>query len=476
MLDATTERTIDDDKSCAACGKSVRKYTRVHRENGYCAACYKRLFVRDICPRCRNFKRLLKTDKSSICVDCFSSLPCIRCKRENREVSLLKASGPVCNTCAPHFRNPEPCGACGNLTTRFSCVAQNGQELKICQSCANQDHKTCSSCRRHRKIVFEAGRTKHCERCHTLPPGKCPKCSNAMPAGRLSECETCYWRGLLGRRLELIKVGLKSLELRRDLEEFAYWISDKSGPSRAAVKLKKFFPIFGEVDEKWGSFPSYEELISNFGSIAIRRHLTLFRWLRNSGRVIENRKFRAMETEKHLVSRILNSFVEQSDAGAMIRSYHGHLLEVRPKQPRSIRLALSPAADFIKFAGGKSRETLTQRNLERFLLEKPGQRAALTGFVNFLRREFKFNLSVKKLEPTVRLRAKRRMLEQPIVEAISVGIDDSSRLNRWISLSLAYFHNLPKSASSEIGRHDVKEEADGFEVIWRGRKYWVPKP
>ncbi|MBL8805319.1 MAG: hypothetical protein JNN22_00620, partial [Rhodospirillales bacterium] len=220
-----------------------------------------------------------------------------------------------------------------------------------------------------------------------------------MPAGRLKECATCYWRGLLQRRLEIFKAGLKSPKHRSDLEEFAGWIAEKSGPASAAIKLRKYLALFIEIGEKWGDIPSYEDLITHFGPSVVQKNLVLFRWLRQSGRVTENKEFRTRETEKQLVSRLLGSFVDQSDAGALIHTYHGHLLEGRPKQPRSIRLALSPAAAFLKFIGGKSRETLTQQNLDKFLLEKPGQRAALTGFVNFLRREFKYDLSIKKLGP-----------------------------------------------------------------------------
>jgi hypothetical protein len=476
MPNAPTEKPAGVEKNCTDCGKSVRKFTRIHKEKGYCANCYKRLFVREICPRCRNFKRILKTDNTSICVDCFSSLPCIRCKRDGRSVGLLTATGPVCNSCAPHFREPVPCEACSTKTVRISRVEQNGQALRVCQSCANKAHRTCTSCRRHRQIAFEEGRIQLCKRCHTLPPGTCPNCSASMPAGRLKECEDCYWRSLLQKRLALLKVGLKSKVLRQDLEEFAGWIAEKSGPATAAIKLKQCFPLFIEIGEKWDSFPSYEELIAHLGSAAVSRHLLLFRWLRKSGRVTENKEFRTAETERQLVSRLLEEFIDKSDAGALIRTYHGHLIESRPRKPRSIRLALSPAAAFLKFAGGKSRETMTQQNLDRFLLEKPGQRAALTGFVNFLRREFKFALSIKRQKPVVRLRAKRRMLERPIIEAIAVGIDDPARLNRWISLSLAYFHNLPKNASAIIDQRDIREENDGFEVTWRDQKYWVPKP
>jgi hypothetical protein len=476
MFNARNEATAISVKTCAACDRSVRKFTRVHKGKGYCAACYKRLFVREVCPRCRKFKRLLKSDKSSICADCFSSLPCIRCKRVGRKVGLLTATGPACNSCAPHFRNPEACASCDASTTRFSIIERNGQKLRVCQSCANQDFRTCSSCRRHRKIAFEDDRTRLCKRCHSLPPRKCPRCGEAMPAGRLKECATCYWRGLLKRRLDIFNAGLKSPKHRRDLEEFAGWIADKSGPATAAIKLKKYLDLFIEIGEKWGDFPSYEDLITHFGPSVVQKNLLLFRWLRKSGRVTENKEFRARETEKQLVARLLDSFVDQSDAGALIHTYHGHLLEKRSKQPRTIRLALSPATALLKFIGGKSRETLTQQNLDKFLLEKPGQRAALTGFVNFLRREFKYDISIKRPGPVVRLRAKRKKLQKPIVEAMSIGIDDPSRLNRWISLSLAYFHDLPKNASSEVQRHDVKEDGDGFEVTWREQKYWIPKP
>lgn len=389
---------------------------------------------------------------------------------------MLTATGPVCNSCAPHFRTPEPCEACDRPTTRFSFAERSGRTLKICQSCANQDHKTCSSCRRHRKIAFENGRIKLCQRCHALPPGKCPKCGDDMPAGRVKECEPCSLRARLQSRLNIAKAGLKSQNLRRDLEEFAGWIAERSGPAYAAIKLKKYLHLFSEIGEKWDDIPSFEVLIAHFGPAVVRKNLLLFRWLRKSGRMIVDTSLRTRETEKQSVSRLLDGFFDHSDAGALIRSYHGHLLEGRSRGPRALRLALSPVSAFLKFIGGKSRETLTQKNLDRFLQEKPGQRAALTGFVNFLRREFKYDLSIKRPGQVVRLRAKRRALEESIVQAMAIGIDDPARPNRWIALSLAYFHDLPRNAAAEIEQRDVTEDDDGFEVTWRDRKYWIPKP
>lgn len=463
-------------KICTACNKVVPKLTRVHKGEGYCAACYKRLFVRNVCPQCRNFKRLLKSDRTSICAECFSSLPCIRCKRKDRKVGLLTATGPACASCAPHFRNPTECEVCSKLSTRPVYVSQNGQDVRVCQSCASQQFKTCSSCRRYRAIASEEGPIRLCERCYRSPPGRCPKCDGQMPAGRLNECEACYWRGLLRKRIDLFQVGIGSTELRRDLEAFAGWMADRSSPASAAVKLKRALPIFVEIGQKWRHIPSYEDLIAHFGPQAPRRYYLLFQWLRQSGKIVENKEFRLKATEDRLVAKLLDEFVDLPAARELISAYHGHLLEGRQRTPKSIRLALSPAAAFLKLIDGRSKETITQKTLETFLAAKPGQRAALTGFVNFLRRRFKYELSIKKPDTVIQLRAKRKRLEEHLVQAISLGIDDQSRLKRWISLSFAYFHNLPRKAGAEVGQGDVKEVPGGFEVTWRGRMYWIPRP
>lgn len=114
-------------------------------------------------------------------------------------------------------------------------------------------------------------------------------------------------------------------------------------------------------------------------------------------------------------------------------------------------------------------QSVLLRNLHR----TPGQRAAVTGFVNFLNQECELDLLLPKAKKGARSEQRRR-LETEMLDLMREGGEHSGVDRRWLSVGLAYFHGLPRKAGLEVLDKDVELQADGIVVEWGAKKFWLP--
>jgi hypothetical protein len=116
----------------------------------------------------------------------------------------------------------------------------------------------------------------------------------------------------------------------------------------------------------------------------------------------------------------------------------------------------------------------TQASLDVFLGEKPGQRAALSGFVNYLRNVHEINITLPKRDLKKAKNKRMNKLRDEMLELMRVGGNDEAFRRRWLSVSLAYFHGLPKKVGKVVVDEDILEtEGGGMIVTWVGLQYWI---
>ena len=116
-----------------------------------------------------------------------------------------------------------------------------------------------------------------------------------------------------------------------------------------------------------------------------------------------------------------------------------------------------------------------QEDIDAYLRKKPGQRAALTGFISYLRREYALDLHINKVTKKDQQRmkvAKRNALEKKVIAYIMrcYKDPDAFRLHDWLRLALPYFHW--REIRSE---YTVIERPDGYMVSQSGEEMFVPK-
>ena len=460
-------------RTCDGCGRKVNRIHRIWRGEKFCAACYKRWFVRRDCPRCGRAAWLPRSEPDAVCFRCERDRPCIRCGKENYRIRKITPYGSVCDSCYSYFVEPEPCALCGRQTRRLVGVETEGKKVRACMKCAyGKAMGNCQACRRHRKLYRAPDGRMLCRKCRDEGEVPCPECGRPMPAGRGSRGEECYWKGLLERRIAFNAAALESETVRIGLEEFGQWLAARRGFRFAAHRISHYVPFFLEADKTWGGFSDYPALVRRFGAEGLRKVRNVVKWLDESGRIAVDEVARREDSERRRIEGVLSSFPPKTLARQALEQYHAHLMG-RVKEGktslRSVRLALRPAADLLSKAGED--RLPNQSDVDAYLLEKPGQKAALTGFLHFLNATDGLSLVARLDECAVEAR-RRTALERRMKELSRVRERDEGWWTNWVIVCLEYFHGLKVSRKRRLAKTTTKK--GGILVDIDGQKVWIP--
>lgn len=465
-------------QECDECGKHIAKICRVYKGNRYCAICYARVFKRRMCPGCGNFARLLKSDPSAVCIKCQTSKPCARCGKTDYAVGKITPYGPVCNSCAPHFREPEPCELCGSKSTRLTRVSRFDHEHRVCPKCARADYDTCQACGCHRQLHVSADGRKLCKTCLEKGDVPCQKCGEPMPAGYGKQCQACYWKGLLEKRIRMDCAAFSVPRMAAHFEAFGQWLGKEVGEHKAAITIHRYLDFFREIESQWGSVPAYEALLGRYGTLALRRKELPMRFLAQCGLVTVNEEAKQEHSDRRRIAAQLERLPAKSRAREILEAYQRHMVErvrVGTSTIRSVRLAMNPAACLLLEAQAKERQPPMQNDLVNYLSKAPGQRAAVSGFVGFLRERYSAELAL----PPSGVNATKKQhqkLEAQLLALLQSGGDGKMYSRELLGTALAYFHGLPKIALDKATCERAVEPQEAG-VIFRldGLEYWLPE-
>lgn len=417
---------------CEACGRAMAKASKVHEGKKYCATCYPRLFKRRMCAGCGNIGRLPVFDLAARCSACERNVACFRCGKTDYKIGMRTAYGPVCKTCAHHFRAIEPCEVCRKPSQRLARNTTTG--LRICPQCATPA-ATCPSCRRHRVLVPGEDGISRCRACTNEVTRACEKCGKGMPAGRGRECEDCGWTKTFEKRLAINLHGFSSDQFEQLFSRFGRWVSERIGPSKAAMKINGFYRFFRSIEKRWGGIPSYDEMLKHYTAIGLRRAETPMRWLSEIGAISVNAEDRETRTEERRLDTILAE-IEDPWSQQLLMGYFTALSARRESGEtdlRSIRLALRPAANLLKIARLAVGALPTQKALESFWRGSPGHVAALSGFIGYLNKSYELQLKWRPSDAWL-AKAKKDKAERELVALLKQENQQASDFEvRWVA-------------------------------------------
>lgn len=463
------------DNVCGCCDEPLEKPAhRVHAGVKYCQRCYCREFKRLLCVGCGMFKRLLRSDERPLCLTCLAAQPCVRCQRVGQPVGLMTEYGPACNSCRVYFLEPKPCDACGALSRRLSRAAAEGEEKRLCPRCATQFHSTCAGCRRYRPCEAGVDGKWRCLRCLDAGTVPCETCAKPMPAGLGKRCGGCYWRERGERSTRQLVERINTPRVREAFQTFAAWLfKDEKGIERRTRRLHdhaEFFVALDRLsDEPWTG----EFLLQNFSTASLRRFELPVGWLSvHSGSALtDEAKRRAANLRR--VREAVDRLPEGTQARQVIETFAGELIkrhDAGELSAQSARLALRPAISLLEEEDAAGGRLPGQAALESYLRKVPGQRAAASTFLGFLKTKHGLEL---RLPPKQMSSAGRKALEKQIVTMIQGGHPADKR---WIVVALRYFHHLSAAEAKAI--HAAASSVDtpqGVELTLGGSVYWVPK-
>lgn len=464
--------------TCDECNREMAKAQRLHEGRRYCAICYARIFKRRLCPKCGNLARLPKSDGHAVCKKCETDKPCIRCKKTEYEVGKITPYGPVCNSCAPHFREPKPCGLCSKLSSRLTRVTRAGIELPVCPKCASRDHGTCQSCRRHRLLAEAQDGRMLCSTCLEQGEILCLSCDKPMPAGYGKTCEACYWLETFRKRLRIDQAAFSMQGMNEVFGEFGEWLLNEVGGQKSALSIHRYLPFFLEMERQWRCMPTYLELLKHFGAEGLRRVRLPMRWLEETKAVVADSIAREEDSNRRRIDAIMASLPAGTLGARTLISYRDRLMErvdAGKTTLHSMRLALRPAVSLFLKVDATGVKLPNQTELDRYLLEAPGQRAAISGFINFLNE--KHNLELIPIVNNEHVsKSRRRKMEAELMALMKSGGEGEEFRRKWLSVALAYFHGLPRSTAGKLRENQIAIHENGsLSVVLNNTEYWVPQ-
>lgn len=468
---------------CDECGRVMNRVHRNYKDHRYCATCYAREFKKRECTRCGNVARILKSHTVAICQKCEYDEPCLRCGKAKYSMGKITAYGPVCNACSVYFRNEEPCEVCGAPSKRLTKSSELGHDRRVCPRCVTINHGTCQACRRHRKLKpREDDGLLVCKKCYQLGETTCPECSELMPAGFGSRCESCYWRSVLKKRIEINCAAFNSNMMTERFKLFGQWLLARVGEKKAAQTLNRYLAFFCDIESHWDDIPDYGKLLNHFGTAKLRRSLLPISWMEEIGLIVIDQNAKKEDSERRRVAATLEKFTSNSTERKLLDSYLNHLL-ARLKDGkttlRSIRLALTPAAALLSFTSSndQTKSLPNQDDLNKFLSKKPGQRAAIHGFIRYLRNTHDIKVELPTARDANVARIRRKNLEATLLTLMQQDDKSEASKRKWLLTALPYFHGLNKNITQTVLKRGVtKFHNDGLIIYWDNFEYWVPVP
>lgn len=463
--------------TCTECGLDQVKIWRRYKGEKFCSTCYCRLFKHGICTKCKKKARLPIFANNPICINCERDVPCIRCGKEKYKTGAITKYGPVCNSCSVHYRAKKKCELCGNVTKGVSKYHNLDHHLRVCPKCYSDALcETCPNCHRYRVLQQNLNGEMVCKLCATIGKIKCKQCGEMKPAGYGKKCEDCYWKELLEKR---VKNNLKSFEtnvMTNHFESFSKWFEKRKGSGFAAMKINKFLDFFLKIETKWGDIPEYPKLLKYFTANKLRLvRLPMFWFQEDLGMVVDH-VLKEDVTEDSRSKKLRDTFLDNTVNSKIITDYYYVLMKkLKSKKTtiRSIRLALRPAVELLKLVDKLSSAPPTQKHVDKFLIQTPGQKAGITGFLNFINKNTGSSLKPK-VNNKKAAEYRRNLLEKEMI-GLMLNYDDSEKYKkRWIITGLQFFHKLPERKASEVYKGKHIEDNKGLYFDFENNIYFIP--
>ncbi|WP_245798060.1 hypothetical protein [Chromohalobacter japonicus] len=314
-----------------------------------------------------------------------------------------------------------------------------------------------------------------CKACYEQGEIVCPSCDHPMPAGRGDACEPCYWTRTCRKRISIGQAGITAKALSAAFGEFGEWLIRTTGPHKAALKINHFFSFFLELDQTWLRIPSYSELLHHFGAEGLRRVRLPMRWLQEEQGVEPDHKAKRIDSEKRRIQECLRSMPPASLSERTLRAYWRQLetrIEAGRTSHTSARFALRTAAALLLNTDREGQRLPSQNDVDSYLLTVPGQAASITGFTNFLNRQYATTLAPKVDEKRARNRRKEK-LARTMMQMAKCADQGEAWRERWIVTAMEYFHHK-KVSKKTLRQQTIERSGDGVRVTMGDVSYWLP--
>lgn len=298
-----------------------------------------------------------------------------------------------------------------------------------------------------------------------------------MPAGLVRRCQNCYWAERLRRETGQLRELMSGARAQRAFDEYGAWLANEVATQRAALRIREHVAFFEELD-KFGDAPwTGAFLLEHFGAAQLRRFELPVRWLQQRNGIVLSADEKLKEAETRRSRAAVALVPEGTSARKVIADFAGELekrVATGDLSARSMRMALTPAIALLGKEDPTGQRLPSQATLDRYLAQAPGQRAAISTFLGFLRRRCELDLQ---LPPKARPGSAvvRNQLAKQIEALLSSPIGEEKLRERWLHLGLRYLHHLSAADAKRICKEgEIKSDQGGITLRFDGMNFWLP--
>ncbi len=470
--------------NCDYCKNKLSNWDYVYKEKHYCRSCYEKLFLSRTCGSCNKTKKIYKYLEKPICKICqVKDMPCSRCGKIEFKVGKILKSGVVCNSCIKYFVKLKSCSSCNkekiNVSNRNLI---DGSKKLLCINCYNKTLPICSCCGYRRKAFsYDFDNKLKCKICSTQGKKKCIKCNYLIPAGYGNICKECNSDKTLGKKMAFLSKAL-STNFCDIFQEFSLWLSKRRGSPFASLNIQYYYGYFFILDEislELKRVPTYEEIVSRLTIAKTREYLLVTIFLDEIKLIEIDAKIKDEYANIDMIDKYLKTFKKESKSYMFISSYYQYLLrklEDAKTTIRSIRLSITPAVKFLKYCENFKNNTPTNYILEGYLWCYAGQKAAITGFINFLQKNQGINISIKeiKLAPFTSSSISNEILKQRLLNMLKLPAIPKNKVNYFIKTIVSYLHNIEVPNNTYLTKNDIKKDKNGnFYLLLNKHNFFI---
>ena len=182
-----------------------------------------------------------------------------------------------------------------------------------------------------------------------------------------------------------------------------------------------------------------------------------------------------IQTSRKLLQRLPVGSIASAVLQAFFDELHARV-EADKIKPRTMRMALRPAVSLLLSASHEGAAMPDQAALNDMLRNAPGQRAAVSTFLGFLKVRYSVELVAQK-SASRRQTQIRKKLGAQLAEIASSPRRDAKVKLQWDVTALRYFHRLSKYQACEVVKTARRAELPNGDELRVGEAvFWIPHP
>ena len=425
LYDAPGAKLVEQ---CAECRRSEWPLKRKLHGQGYCPACYERLFKARPCAECGASARVHRNITRALCNRCQrTNRCCLRCGKATPRAALMVGEQVLCASCAPYYRTKAPCDRCGTLSSELTTIRGFEGEGRLCLHCrAKILAATCSHCGKHRTIaLMSLARAPICRTCLAHPESEhaCPDCGEIVGGVGAGPCLRCAVARSLQRKVAILATTLTQPVLQALLSDFVAWAQRTQRASRLTSRFDRYAGCLLTLDSMWTSDTRGVDdalMRTHFPVETLRRFGLFTQFLADQGHLLADNRERARWSASRRLRLLRDGYAGERWAAEM-DGFAATLAAVDPPlSDRSQCAYLRAALNLARHGQLYSLSQLQQQHVDGYLKHTPGQRANLFAILRYLRATYSLHVDI-------RPRAKRPASFKTIAKALESTVETMAR-------------------------------------------------